>query len=459
MRSNTSQPTFKELTFIPFDPKRVYHRKIAENKYFARNWVTVKVEEEEIKGVYCNVCLAFASSESAFTSGFTKYSHIYERLADHEASKSHNAAVTALVHAEAERDIGTLIDKEMMNQRQRQVTGHIEVLKRILAVIKFIGKQGIAYRAHHNEALHTLEDKTVNYGNFLEMISLLADFDAPLSNHLEKAMRESSKRQENLAKMGKTTSRGRGNLVTMLSKSTVNMILDCISMQIPSKIADEIGSQKFLLQMDGSTDTSTIDQATIIVRYVHKEEVKERLLAVREITGSKGEELFKLLESTIQAHGLQMRNVVGESFDGAANMRGEHKGVQKFIKDISPNSVYIWCYAHTLNLAATDIVDDIVPVKSLVGLLQSTAIFFSNSCKRMSVWRSMLSENRIGSEKLKRLQKIGETRWWSKQAALKRILGTFEDPLKGTYSTLIKVLHRSGGYRGQLGAVAPPSPS
>ena len=56
---------------------------------------------------------------------------------------------------------------------------------------------------------------------------------------------------------------------------------------------------------------------------------------MREITGSKGEELFKLLESTIQAHGLQMRNVVGESFDGAANMRGEHKGVQKFIKDIS----------------------------------------------------------------------------------------------------------------------------
>ena len=123
---------------------------------------------------------------------------------------------------------------------------------------------------------------------------------------------------------------------------------------------------------------------------------------MREIIRSKGEELFKLLESTIQAHGLQMRNIVGESFDGAANMRGEHKGVQKFIKDISPNSVYIWCYAHKLNLAATDIVDYIVPVKSLVGLLQSTAAFFSNSCKRMSVWESISSENSIGSEKLQK---------------------------------------------------------
>ena len=77
-------------------------------------------------------------------------------------------------------------------------------------------------------------------------------------------------------------------------------------------MADKIGSQKFSLQMDGSTDTSTIDHATIIVRSVHGEEVKERLLAVRKITGSKVEELFKLLETTIQAHGLQMRNVVGE---------------------------------------------------------------------------------------------------------------------------------------------------
>ncbi len=128
MRSNASQPTFKELKFIPFDPKRVYYRKIAENKYFARSWVTVKVEEEQIKGVYCNVCLAFASIESAFTSGFTKYSHIYERLTDHEASKSHNAAVTALVHAEAEMDIGTLIDKEMMSKRQRKVNGNMRLL-------------------------------------------------------------------------------------------------------------------------------------------------------------------------------------------------------------------------------------------------------------------------------------------------------------------------------------------
>ncbi len=50
--SSASQPTFKVLKFAPFDPKRVYYRRIAENKYFARSWVTVTVEEEQIKKVF-----------------------------------------------------------------------------------------------------------------------------------------------------------------------------------------------------------------------------------------------------------------------------------------------------------------------------------------------------------------------------------------------------------------------
>ena len=49
-----------------------------------------------------------------------------------------------------------------------------------------------------------------------------------------------------------------------------------------------------------------------------------------------------------------------------------------------------------------------------------------------------MSENGVAQEKLKRLQKKGETRW-SKQAALERILGTFDEPCKGTYSAMIEV--------------------
>jgi hypothetical protein len=137
---------------------------------------------------------------------------------------------------------------------------------------------------------------------------------------------------------------------------------------------------------------------------------------------------------------MKIEDVVGGSFDGAANMRREYRGVQRFIKDVSPNSVFTWCYSHVLNLCATDIVENILAVKNLVGLLQSTATYISDSCKRMNVWTDIHNTECTGSTKLMKLQKIGNTRWWSKQAALKGILGSYDEPQTGYFCLLRKVL-------------------
>jgi hypothetical protein len=93
---------------------------------------------------------------------------------------------------------------------------------------------------------------------------------------------------------------------------------------------------------------------------------------------------------TMEYSGLKVENIAGAAVDGAANMRGENSGVMKYIRDEAPQSVYIWCYAHILNLSSTDLVQNILPVKNLIGLLQSTVTFFSESCKRMT--RNLLNE-------------------------------------------------------------------
>ena len=67
--------------------------------------------------------------------------------------------------------------------------------------------------------------------------------------------------------------------------------------------------------------------------------------------------------------------IVGESFDGASNMRGQFISVQKRIKDVSPNSIYTWCYAHVLNLAATDMVENIIAVKNHTGVFRAQPRF------------------------------------------------------------------------------------
>ena len=48
----------------------------------------------------------------------------------------------ALFHAQSEKDIETLLNVEMVNDRKRAIQDiNILVLQRILAVIKFLGKQ------------------------------------------------------------------------------------------------------------------------------------------------------------------------------------------------------------------------------------------------------------------------------------------------------------------------------
>jgi len=209
-----------------------------------------------------------------------------------------------------------------------------------------------------------------------------------------------------------------------------------------SRIVNEIGNQQYSVQMDSTQDTAVIVQESIIFRYVLLGEVKERFFALNKVTDVTGYGLYQQMKATMEYSGLKVENIAGASVDGAANMRGEYSGVMKYIRDEAPQSVYIWCYAHILNLSSTDLVQNILPVKNLIGLLQSTVTFFSESCKRMNIWTEVASEKMVGSAKLKRLQKIGVARWWTKHAALEHIFGCFDSQQPELFHLLIAVLLR-----------------
>ncbi len=187
----------------------------------------------------------------------------------------------AFVQAQSNKDISSLISLEMVNARRRDIQENIRVLERIVSVIKYLAKRSLSFRGHRNESSYTLDDRSVDHGNFLETILLISEFDVPLNSHVQKVIDKSKKRRESLKRKGKQNSRGPGNLVTMLSKSTVNKILLAMLNIIKSKIIQEIGEKKFTVQMDGTQDTAMVEQETIILCYVLGLEVKERLFSVQ----------------------------------------------------------------------------------------------------------------------------------------------------------------------------------
>lgn len=191
----------------------------------------------------------------------------------------------------------------------------------------------------------------------------------------------------------------------------------------------------FFFKFDSTQDIGATDQATICLRYLNNTDIKERLFAVVKVEDSTGKSLYELLKICFDKHDINFKNIIGESFDGASNMKGEFNGLQSFIKQQNENSIYIWCYAHIINLCVCDTCDNLA-AKNLFGFLNRLSTFFSDSYKRMDIWKKNQEKLGIGSKKLRKLQKIGETRWWSREKALKWVFDG-EDCL---YPTIVSAL-------------------
>lgn len=119
-----------------------------------------------------------------------------------------------------------------------------------------------------------------------------------------------------------------------------------------------------------------------------------------------------MLNNLFLKYNINFKNVIGESFDGASNMRGAFSGLQSRIKYEHPKSIYIWCYSHILNLCISDACKH-NDAKNLFGFLNRLSTFFGDSYKRVNVW--IEQNNTINERKsLKKHQKVGEnnTRWW-----------------------------------------------
>lgn len=429
------QPQYAEL---PFSPYKVYYRQLSDTDKtrVPRQWLSFNKEEEK---VYCSVCMAFSYiKDSLFVQGMkTLTKHIYKQVQVHENSKVHNEAVYAYMQAKKSNDISALINVNQRNAFLVQVSERRLFLSRIIEGILYIGRQSIAYRSNKGEQAYSLDDRSINHGNFLELLITWSKFDPFLEKQLEYVIKKS--KHHNLL----TPGRGRGSLVTFISKTTINKIITLISNFIQLEIGKEAREAKFFsLLVDSSQDVSVTDQLAICIRYVVKCEIKERLIKFLPVDSSKAADLYTTIKNALEHVGLSLTNIVSQAYDGAANLSGIHRGLQALIKKDAPNSIHTHCFSHILNLTLTQAASSCPEAVNLFLLLDRLAVFFGQSYKRMAKWKRTVVENHVGSDKMLSLQKIGQTRWWSKDVALNHVFDPISTPNeeKNRFLTVIKAL-------------------
>lgn len=210
---------------------------------------------------------------------------------------------------------------------------------------------------------------------------------------------------------------------TFLNNRFINTVLKVTKAQLIDNIVCEINGNggKFGVSMDCSTDTSFKHQTSISVRYINNEcGISEATVAFKEESNTTGEGLFRLLDASLKEIGLKTENIIGFSFDGAANMRSESVGVVHFIHQKNPHAIYIWCFAHRLNLVVKRTCNSI-RIKFLLETVEEAASFFRASYKRMQIWTSTAQSVPEYNSQTK-LKLIGQTRWTSKEDAVNNVM-------------------------------------
>ena len=113
-------------------------------------------------------------------------------------------------------------------------------MQRIIEIIKTLSKKALSFRGHSNESANSLNDEPDNHGKFLSIIQLMAKFDPALLTHVNKVQENYNKRHLKLKLDGKKGSKGRGALVTFISKITVNTIVNILKTMLQKSISAEV---------------------------------------------------------------------------------------------------------------------------------------------------------------------------------------------------------------------------
>lgn len=197
-------------------------------------------------------------------------------------------------------------------------------------VARMLAKQGLPFRGHDESK------DSLNRGNFREF----RDFAAEQNPVLKKA-----------------TGKGKSENSLLVSPEIQRDIVHCFAKEVLHAILEEIGNDVFCLLVDESRDVSWKEQMAVVLRYVDKcGIVKERFVGLVHVSETTSAHLKSSIDALFAELNLSLKQVRGQGYDGASNMRGEFNGLQSLIMRENSSAYYVHCFAHQLQLVLVAIV-------------------------------------------------------------------------------------------------------
>ena len=179
-------------------------------------------------------------------------------------------------------------------------------------------------------------------------------------------------------------------------------------------------ASQFSILLDETTDVSHIEQVSFVVQYVHNMTIKERFVQLCDVASTTGEALENVVMKLLEQNNLNIQDVCGQGYDGAANMSGCYNGLQSRIQKQNERALYVHCHAHCLNLVLVESAKSNKHFVDFFTVVERLYTFIANSTKRHAAFvdtqKAMNPDQRVLEQ-----QRFSDTRWSCREDALKTI--------------------------------------
>ena len=119
---------------------------------------------------------------------------------------------------------------------------------------------------------------------------------------------------------------------------------------------------------------------------------------------------------------LPLEQMRGQTYDGASNMAGKHRGCQALVKIRQPLALYVHCGAHCINLVSQATCDSVPLIRDCLGIVQELGALF-NASSNLRISFSQISQD--AGLHPKKIKPLCSTRWLARVKAIETLLSQY----------------------------------
>jgi hypothetical protein len=246
----------------PYEHDFTTTKKKGKNRHFScvwfhhYNWLEYSIEKD---AAFCFVCFLFKERANEGPGGDAFVKDGFRNWKKPESFKKHVGGVTSIQYQAQEKynlfvAPNTKIDNVLMKVAKKDVLLYKTRLTYSLRCLRFLLKQGLAFRGHDES------EESTNRGNFLELLKWLAEGNEEVNKVVLK--------------------NAPGNCI-LNSPRIQHDIIECCAIETTRLIIEDLDGDHYAILADESSDMSHKEQLALCLRYVDKlGRICERFLGV-----------------------------------------------------------------------------------------------------------------------------------------------------------------------------------